>query len=765
MRKLAAFALAFAGAVLAAVYVLREDWLLPLALVCGLGSLAALFFPEEGRWRAALIALGLGAGLLWYWGYDRLAVDPARAMDGQTLMTAAVVEDFPKANSHGWTVAVRLKELWWCRTVLYTDADCVSLAPGDTVTFTAKLRLADTLGGEESRYYFSRGVYLTAFGRGEMARESGGVASAWYLPAVWAQSLRETAEALFLPEEAGLFSALLTGERSGLEESFYAALKRCGLAHVVAVSGMHLNLLAGMAMLLDGRKNRRRRALLTIPAVVLFMAMTGFPASVVRAGIMELTLLLAGAVGREEDWPTALSAALLALLAHNPNAAADVGLQLSFAAVVGIRLFSGRIDGRLTALLRVERTGDKDKPVPLRLLRAAARFATGTLAATLGAMVFTTPLTVAYFGYVSLIAPLANLLCLWAVTFAFTLGAAAVALGCLWLPLGRLLAPAAALPARYLLWLALGLAKAPFAAVPMNNTYLWLWLGFVYVLLAAWLLVKQERKNPLLPLAAGAVGLAAALGLTALTFTAGDLTVTVLDVGQGLSVALHSEGHTVIVDCGGSGADDPGDVAADYVQSLGGGGVDLLVLTHYHTDHANGVERLLERVEVRAVALPDVERDDPLRARITALAADRGVEVFFLTDDADAAFGQASLHIYAPLGAGDTNEEGLSVLVSCGDFDALITGDMGASVERRLVKYGHLPDTEVLVVGHHGSRYASSETLLLAAAPEYAVISVGNNTYGHPAEETLERLAAAGCAIYRTDWMGSVTFTVEKEGS
>lgn len=178
MRKLAAFALAFAGAVLAAVYVLREDWLLPLALVCGLGSLAALFFPEEGRWRAALIALGLGAGLLWHWGYDRLAVAPARAMDGQTLTTAAVVEDFPRTNSSGWTVTVRLKEMWWCRTVLYTDADCASLAPGDMVTFTAKLRLADTLGGEESRYYFSRGVYLTAFGRGEMTRESGGVASA-----------------------------------------------------------------------------------------------------------------------------------------------------------------------------------------------------------------------------------------------------------------------------------------------------------------------------------------------------------------------------------------------------------------------------------------------------------------------------------------------------------------------------------------------------------------------------------------------------------
>ena len=99
------------------------------------------------------------------------------------------------------------------------------------------------------------------------------------------------------------------------------------------------------------------------------------------------------------------------------------------------------------------------------------------------------------------------------------------------------------------------------------------------------------------------------------------------------------------------------------------------------------------------------------------------------------------------------------MLCTAGDFDALITGDMNTVVESRLIKYGRLPDIELLVAGHHGSKYTCSEELLLAAAPEYAVISVGYNTYGHPAPETLERLAAAGCAIYRTDWQGTVTIT------
>ena len=156
---------------------------------------------------------------------------------------------------------------------------------------------------------------------------------------------------------------------------------------------------------------------------------------------------------------------------------------------------------------------------------------------------------------------------------------------------------------------------------------------------------------------------------------------------------------------------------------------------------------------------PDVTPEDPLRQEILALAAEKGTQVLLLEDGAEISFGEAELTLYPPLGSGDANEAGLSVLCSAGDFDALITGDMGDDIERRLVKYGDLPDIELLVAGHHGSKHATSEELLLETKPELAVISVGYNSYGHPAPETLERLAAAGCAIYRTDWHGAVTVT------
>lgn len=265
----------------------------------------------------------------------------------------------------------------------------------------------------------------------------------------------------------------------------------------------------------------------------------------------------------------------------------------------------------------------------------------------------------------------------------------------------------------------------------------------------------------LLPVGAGGLCLCAALLLTAASRTSGRLSVSVLDVGQGQSVVLYSQGRCALVDCGGSGLSDPGDTAADYLQSLGTARLDLLVLTHYHTDHACGVPQLLERLEVERLLLPDVEPEEPLRREIEAAAQAHGVELVYLTQDAHVTLGGASLRVYAPLGDGGANEEGLSVLCTAGAFDALITGDMNAAVERRLIKYGALPDLELLVAGHHGSKYATSEELLLATTPERAVLSVGYNTYGHPADETLERLAAAGCEIYRTDWMGTVRITAE----
>ena len=131
--------------------------------------------------------------------------------------------------------------------------------------------------------------------------------------------------------------------------------------------------------------------------------------------------------------------------------------------------------------------------------------------------------------------------------------------------------------------------------------------------------------------------------------------------------------------------------------------------------------------------------------------------IWWITEDRQFFWEGLTLTLYEPFGGGGGNEEGLCVLADGGDFETLITGDANAAVEQMLVKYRTLPDIELLVVGHHGSRSYTAEELLETLRPEAAVISVGYNNYGHPAPETVARLLDAGITVYRTDQCGNVT--------
>ena len=235
-------------------------------------------------------------------------------------------------------------------------------------------------------------------------------------------------------------------------------------------------------------------------------------------------------------------------------------------------------------------------------------------------------------------------------------------------------------------------------------------------------------------------------------------TVTALDVSQGQSVVFSSGRSCVMVDCGGrSTVEDPGDIAAHKLLEQGHRGLDLLVLTHPHDDHVNGVLRLMHWLPVRTLAIPaEADTTKAPLSDILALAAQHRTTVVRVDAEQTLTAGGISVRLYPEPCTG--REDGsMIVLTSIGTYDTLIPGDVDSAAEAKFLADCTYPDIELLLVGHHGSKKSTCDAWLDAIAPDAAIISVGYNNYGHPTAETLARLQAHDIPIYRTDRMGDVT--------
>lgn len=756
LRTLCWWALPCSFAIFLSVYLLPEPFLLPAGILCALGGFGALLLHGPARRRAALAAAGLAVGFLWTGCYGLLVRAPARELADETAREYTFsLTGFPKKTDWGASAYVRLEtgDGNDHQVLLYAGDGLLSYMPGDRCSAWVKLSPSDVRKGEHTDYYEAEGIFLIGTAKGEVIPVSHPLMPLMTALPQWsAKALKDSISALFPADVSGFLTALLTGDKGELPAGLYAAFRRAGIAHVVAVSGLHIGFLAGLLALLFGKRNRLG-LILSVVVIFFFVIATGSSPSALRSALMSSILLLAPMVGREDDKPTTLALALVVLLLLRPYVAASASLQLSFASVAGIYLVTGPLCERWFPVL------PKGKSIPGKIVHRLLIAAAGNLAVTLGALLFSTPVAALWFHSFSLSGILTNLLTLWAVTLSFLGGLLAALLGLVFPPLGMAAAWVVAWPARWVICVARAIARLPFASLSLLSVYLAVWFVLAYGTILLWVFLHREIR-PLLPLGAVLVNLCLALIVSVWPSAHSSLTATVLDVGQGASTLLYSRGHAVLVDCGGNAWEDAGDIAADHLQALGISHLDALVLSHYHADHANGVPELLERVEVSLLILPDVTPEEPLRSEILSIAESKNCEVELLFSDAHVTFGDVSMEIFEPLGSGGANEEGLSVLCTAGDFDLLITGDMNDVVEGRLLKYKSLPDLEALVVGHHGSASSTSEDLLLATTPEIAVISCGYNSYGHPTEAALERLGAAGCEIYRTDQMGSVTLTV-----
>lgn len=742
MRKLMWFTLGFTVACAVGVYLATGIWLLLLGGFCLVPMLALIRMPSLNSKRAVAALLGGVIGFAWLWCFDALYLLPVRQMDGRAALLDIEVTDYSRASEYGIAAEGKTEIQGKTYSIQFYINEEMTLSPGDRVEGGFLLRYTGG-GAENPTYHRGKGIFLLGYPKGTVRAIPSESTSYNHFPPILRHRILTLLERIFPADTSPFAKALLLGEDSDLSFDTAWSLRTAGIYHVVAVSGMHVSILFALIYMVFGR-NRVSSAVIGFPLLLLFSAVTGFSPSVVRASIMQGLMILALLVDREYDPPTALAAAVLVILASNPISITSVSLQLSAGCMVGMLLFSQRIHAYL---MDESRLG----PAKGKSLKAkVTRWFVGSVSITLGAISLTTPISAYYFGQINLLGVLANLILLQGISIVFYGIIAASVLGALWLPLGQIIGFVLSWPIRLVLWVTDMISKVPVSAVYTSSVYIVAWLIFAYVILTVFL--KSKKKHPWILTCCLVVGLVGAVGLSWLEPRLDNYRVTAVDVGQGQCLVLQNEGKYYVVDCGGDSGDDAAEQAIQFLRCQGIFRVDGLILTHYDTDHAGGADQFLSKVPTDTVYLPVLDEENAIQNQ---LAEKYHSKIHWVTDDL--VLSDADITIYPSGDVKDSNESSLCILFQPENCDILITGDRSVAGEKELMEHTSLPDLEILVAGHHGSRTSTSWELLNVTRPEVVIISVGaGNSYGHPTQETLDRLDLFGCLVYRTDLEGTI---------
>lgn len=480
-RKLLCFSAAFSFAAALATLLLRQGIgiLLLVQLVAG----AALTVPAlllRGR-EYLFCILGYSIGILWCAAFIFLAYIPVVKYDGLTADLQIKVTEYAVGYQEYGSVEGIITQMNGekirIKTRAYLQDGSPEFAPGDILHFRGKLSKSQTA---VSAGQLQDGIYLTVSQKGELTCRPGAAMDLLCNARIFAQQIRLRIFDLLSGDEAGLLTALISGDKSAYSPGFKRVLSASGTSHIAAVSGLHVSVLSMFLLSIFGK---RVGSVISIPILILYAAVTGFSPSVIRAIIMALIMIAAFLLKKEYDVYTALALALLLQVCCRPFAVLSISLLLSFAAAFGIVLLSGKI--AVPILQHLPKN---------RFLRAPLRYIVMTFAASLVAMITTLPLCMVFFSNVSMVSLLSNLLILWAVSVSMVLGLAVLLLSLLSMSLAGLVAQYVLYwPLHYIVVVVRYIGQQGWVTVASDNVYLILLVVAVCTL--AVVVLKHSRAD------------------------------------------------------------------------------------------------------------------------------------------------------------------------------------------------------------------------------------------------------------------------------
>ena len=565
-----------------------------------------------------------------------------------------------------------------------------------------------------------------------------------------------------LPETWPLASALILARKEALDPAVREAFAVAGIAHLLAISGFHVGVVALLvSVVIRGIGAGPRRARAYAASVTwLYIGLIGFPDAATRAALILTFVAAARLRARPAGVLGAIASAGIILFLLDPSVLSRPGFQLSFAGVLGL------------VLLRppVRRWLD------VRSLSVVPPVLKDAVAAGVGATLATMPFVAFHFGRVSIVGVPVTLVATPLVSAAIPGLLSAIGMSWISPPLAQFLAGGSDVLLRSLASFARLCASPPWASLWVGDAALLGALvgGLGGLIALRFLAVGLRRWARWMTLAVWAIAGAGVAPLAERWAGAGTVEIIFLDVGQGDALAIRSPGgRWILVDTGPRGRtyDAGARVVLPYLRRRGVARIEALVLTHPDLDHIGGAEAVLQGLDVGYVVDPSQATGRDAYVSVLEAARQNAVPWLEARRDVSITFDGIEISILHPDGATnasysgtDSNAQSVVLLVRYGEFEALLTGDAPVEVEEAILD--DLPlELEVLKVGHHGSNTSTSPLLLAQTSPELAVISVGaRNRYGHPHAEVVNRILESGTRVLRTDLSGDIVIRARRSG-
>lgn len=550
----------------------------------------------------------------------------------------------------------------------------------------------------------------------------------------------------FLPNDyAGIINGMLNGDTKNVSEDILNDFKNSGVTHLLAVSGSNIAyIVIFLTVIFNKIFGKHFSYYIILGSIIIFIFVSGSSASVVRAGVMAILNIIATLLSKKSNTLNNVFVSALFLLCINPLTIYDVGFILSFVGTLGIIIISPKLNSFIYKYIKNKNISD-------------------TIGVTLSAQIMLMPLMVYYFNTFSVLSLLTNFLIVPVSGFLTILGFITVLIGTISMRLASIISFSIYTLITFMIKITSIFGNIKWSNILVPTPKIWMIVFYYTIIFLNIRPIKNKRRIYKIML------LFCIIYVVISNLPRSYIKINMLDVGQGDSIYVETENKKIILIDGGGTEGSEYDIGEKillpYILAKGKKEIELIVVSHPHEDHIEGVLTMIEKLTVKKVVISENIENEELTLKLIKLCKDRNTQIVrvskgdkFIVDNIK------FMVIHPDKKEYNSNLNNMSLLMKMeyAGIKILFTGDLEKEKEEKI---NSNLKADILKVGHHGSITSTSEKFIKKVSPKIALISVGeDNSYGHPSLKVLDRLKKVGAQIYRTDLFGEIKFQVTKKG-